>query len=95
MIISAAMDVRQRQTGTQIDTLLKSKKGTIHYQVSGFKIPFRVTGIEFFRLKPCTKRAGKYVREYRIRENDLVHYEGAVKLVRKWFKEMDGITAIK
>jgi hypothetical protein len=35
------------------------------------------------------------VREYRIRENDLVHYEGAVKLVRKWFKEMDGITAIK
>ena len=89
------MDVRQRQTGTQIDTLLKGKKGTIHYQVRGFKIPFRITSIEFFRLKPCTTEAGKWVREYRFRENDLVHQEGAVKLVRKWFKEMEGFTAIK
>jgi hypothetical protein len=89
------MDVRQRHTGTQIETLFGNKKGTIHYRVSGFKIPFRITSIEFFRLKPCTRRPGKYVREYRIRENDLVHYEGAVKIVRKWFKEMEGFTAIK
>ncbi len=89
------MEVRARQTGTQIETLLKAKKGTIHYQVSGFKIPFRITAIEFFRLKPSTTRAGKFEREYRIRENDLVHYEGAVKLVRKWFKELEGVTALK
>jgi hypothetical protein len=89
------MDVRQRQTGTQIETLLQGKKGTIHYQVSGFKIPFRVTSIEFFRLKPCSTEAGKWVRVYRIREKDLVHHSGALKIVRKWFKEMEGFTAIK
>ena len=89
------MKVRARQTGTQIETLLKGRKGGIHYQVSGFKIPFRITSIEFFRLKPSTRHAGKYEREYRVRENDLVHYEGSVKLVRKWFKELEGVTALK
>ncbi len=89
------MDVRPRQTGTQIENLLKDKKGTIYYQVRGFKIPFRITSIEFFRLKPSTREPGRFEREYRIRENDLVHYEGAVKLVRKWFKEMEGVTALK
>jgi hypothetical protein len=89
------MDVRPRQTGTQIENLLNAKKGTIYYQVRGFKIPFRITSIEFFRLKPSTSRPGRFEREYRIHENDLVHYEGAVKLVRKWFKEMEGVTALK
>lgn len=89
------MDIRARHSGTQIESLLKAKKGTIHYQVCGFKIPFRITSIEFFRLKPSTSRPGKYDREYRIRENDLVHYAGAVKLVRKWLKELDGVTALK
>ena len=89
------MEVRARQTGTQIETLLKAKKGTIHYQVSGFKTPFRITSIEFFRLKHSTSRPGKFERDYRVRENDLVHYEGAVKLVRKWLKELDGVTALK
>jgi hypothetical protein len=89
------MDVRPRQTGTQIESLLKAKKETIHYQVRGFKIPFRITSIEFFRLNVSTSRPGKFEREYRIRENDLVHYEGAVKIVRKWLKELDGVTAVK
>ena len=89
------MKVRTRQTGTQIETLLKGQKGTMHYQVSGFKIPFRITSIEFFRLRPSTSRAGKYDREYRVRENDLMHCEGAVKIVRKWLKDLDGITALK
>ncbi len=66
------MDVRPRQTGTQIENLLNAKKGTIYYQVRGFKIPFRITSIEFFRLKPSTSRPGRFEREYRIRENDLV-----------------------
>ncbi len=89
------MDVRPRHDGTQIEDLLKAKKGTIHYQVRGFKIPFRITSIEFFRLKPSTSRPGRFEREYRIRENDLVHYEGAVKRVRKWFKEREGVTGLK
>ena len=89
------MDMRYRQTGTQIETLLGGQKGTIHYRVNGFKIPFRITSIEFYKLKRCTTDAGKWVREYRIRENDLVHQEGAVKIVRKWFKEMEGVTALK
>ena len=83
------MDVRPRHSGTQIENLLKANKGTIHYQVRGFKIPFRITSIEFFRLRLSISRPGTFEREYRIRANDLVHYEGAVKLVRKWLKEMD------
>lgn len=89
------MDVRARHSGTQIENLLKARKGTIHYEVWGFKIPFRITSIEFFRLRPSTSHPGKYDREYRIRENDLVHYAGAVKLVRKWLKELNGVTALK
>ncbi len=89
------MEVRARHSGTQIENLLKAKKGTIHYKVRGFKIPFRITSIEFFRLKHSTSRPGQYERDYRIRENDLVHYEGAVKIVRKWLKELDGVTALK
>ncbi len=90
-----AMDVRPRQTGTQIENLLNAKKGTIYYQARGFKIPFRIRSIEFFRLKPSTSRPGRFEREYRIRENDLVHYEGAVKRVRKWFKEREGVTGLE
>ena len=89
------MDVRPRQTGTQIETLLKAKKETIHYQVRGFTIPFQITSIEFYRLKVSTSRPGKFEREYRIRENDLVHYEGAVTIVRRWLKDLDGVTALK
>ncbi len=89
------MEVRPRHSGTQIENLLKARKGTIHYQVRGFKIPFRITSIEFFRLRPSTSRPGAFEREYRIRENDLVHIEGAVKIVRKWLKELDGVTALK
>lgn len=83
----ARMDIRPRQTGTQVENLLKGKKETIHYQVRGFRVPFRITSVEFFRWKMCTSEPGKFVREFRIRENDLVHYEGAVKIVRKWLKE--------
>jgi len=89
------MDVRPRHDGTQIQNLLNAKKGTIYYQARGFKIPFRIRSIEFFRLKPSTSRPGRFEREYRIRENDLVHYEGAVKRVRKWFKEREGVTGLK
>jgi hypothetical protein len=93
MIVS--MDVRARQTGTQGEALLKGQKGTIWYQVYGTKIPFRIWSVEFFRLTKCTKEPGKFVREYRVRENDLVHYEGAVKIVRKWVKQLEGATALK
>ena len=89
------MHVRPRQTGTQIESLLKAKKGTIHYQINGFKIPFRITSIEFFRLTPSTSRPGTFEREHRIREKDLVHYDSAVKIVRKWLKELEGVTALK
>ena len=82
-----AMDVRPKFDGTQIEQLLKGKKGTIHYVVEGFRVPFRVTGVSFFRLRMSTKVPGKYERETRFRENDLMHLEGAVKIVRKWRKE--------
>lgn len=71
------------------------QKGTIWYQVYGTKIPLRIWSIQFFKLKMCTKEPGKMVREYRVKENDMVHYEGAVKIVRKWLKELDGVTALK
>jgi hypothetical protein len=89
------MDVRPRQTGTQGESLLGGQKGTIWYQVYGTKIPFRIWSIQFFKLKKCTKEPGKMVREYRVKENDLVHYEGAVRIVRAWLKDLEGITALK
>lgn len=82
------MDVRPKFDGTQIEQLLKGKKGTVHYVVKGFRVPFRVTGVEFFRLRMSTKVPGKYERVSWLRENDLVHLEGAVKIVRKWRKEL-------
>ena len=87
------MDVRPRQNGTQVVDLLKNKKGTIHYQVRGFWTPFRITSIEFYSLRRSTRYPGKFERDYRLRENDLVHFEGAVKIVRKWIKGLDEITA--
>lgn len=89
------MDVRPRQTGTQAETLFGGKKGTIHYRVNGTKIPFRIFSIELYRLKPCTKIAGKWVKETRYRENDMVHVRGAVKIVSAWLKELEGVTALK
>ena len=89
------MDVRPRQTGTQGESLLGGQKGTIWYQVYGTKIPFRIWSIQFFKLKKRTKEPGKMVREYRIKENDLVHYESAVRIVRAWLQDLEGITALK
>ena len=82
------MDVRPKFDGTQIEQLFKGQKGTIHYVVLGFRVPFRVTGVDFFRLRMNTKVPGKYERDWRFRENDLMHLEGAVKIVRKWRKEL-------
>ena len=82
------MDIRPKFNGTQVQQLLKGKKGTIHYVVKGFRIPFRITDVDFYRLRMSTKEPGKFQRDWRFRENDLVHLEGAVKVVRKWCKEL-------
>lgn len=82
------MDIRPKFNGTQVQQLLKGKKGTIHYVVKGFRIPFRITDVDFYRLRMSTKEPGKLQRDWRFRENDLVHLESAVKVVRKWRKEL-------
>lgn len=82
------MDIRPKFDGTQVQQLLKGKKGTVHYVVQGFRVPFRLTSVDFFRLRMSTKEPGEFERVWRFRENDLVHLEGAVKVVRKWRKEI-------
>lgn len=95
VLLSWAMDVRPRQTGSQGETLLAGQKGTIWYQVYGKKIPFQIWSIQFFKLKQCTKEPHKKVREYRIKGQDMVHYKGAVKIVDEWLEDLEGITALK
>lgn len=75
--------------------MLGGQKGTVWYQVYGTKIPFRVWSIQVFKLKKSTKEPGKTERDYRFKENDMVHHEAAVKIVRAWLKELKGITALK
>lgn len=82
------MKVRPKFDGTQLERLLKGQKGTVHYEVWGFKVPFRIVGVQLFCLQMSTKEPGKFDRVFRFRDNDLVHLEGAVKLVRKWRKDI-------
>ena len=81
------MSLAPKHDGTQIERLFKGKQGTVHFEVYGFRIPFRVTGIQFYRLRMSATRPGKFDRVDFLRENDLAHHEKAIKSVRKWISE--------
>ena len=62
----------------------------VYSNFKGFRVPFRVTSVDFFRLRMSTKQPGKFERATRFRESDLMHLASAAKIVRKWLKEIGG-----